>query len=440
MQAQQAHVARSRTIEERSLARRTLVQPPPHKERALWNFLTWSFFIAQVLAAEQFIGAQAKAAGSLDLSSPESSAADAVPKLDLASLEGDASTPDDVRQSFGGRLDDLSFQSLKLGQFGGTVIDLDSISVARVEDVSQSISVAGYNAEAASSSNGDIPLPDTLVDVVVPDILDVVGDTTGPLLDTVEDIVATLTDIVGGITDPLLDTVGDVVQIADDVLEPVADVVAALTDPLGDVVHDILNPVTDVVATLTDPLGDVIHDVLNPVTDVVATLTDTLDDVAHDILNPVTDVVATLTDPLGDVVYDVLNPVTGVVADLTEPLDNVAHDVLNPVAALLGTGDDPVDAAQDILASGGDLALPTVNLAGLDDLFDNGRYTDYGIELQVNGPLPDTANVTDTVADVAADTVDQTVDVVTSPLDDVSGHVAHLLDDVNSGGLLGRLL
>jgi hypothetical protein len=465
MQAQQAHVARSRTIEERSPAQRTLVQPPPHKERALWNFLTWSFFIAQVLAAEQFIGAQAKAAGSLDLSSPDASAAQAMPKSDLASLESAAGTSDDVRQSLGGSLDDLSFQSLKLGQFGGTVVDLDSISVARVEDVSQSISVAGYATDAGLAPTGDTPgdlLPAPLVDVDLPDILGVIGDTTGPLLDTVEDIVATLTGVVGGITDPLLDTVGDVVQIADDVLEPVTDVAAALTDPLndvvhdvlspvtdvvatltdplGDVVHDILNPVTDVVATLTDPLGDVVHDVLNPVTDVVATLTDPLGDVVHDILNPVTDVVATLTDPLGDVIHDVLNPVTDVVADLTEPLDNVAHDVLNPVTALLATGDDPVDTAQDILASGGDLALPIVNLAGLDDLFDNGRYTDYSIELQVNGPLPDMANVTDAVADAATDTVDHTVNVVTSPLDDVSGHVAHLLDDVNSGGLLGRLL
>src|SRR5688500_6357510 len=101
MHAQQAYLARNRKFDDRVLSKGTLAQPPPHKERALWNFLTWSFFIAQVLAAEQFIGAHAKAAGNLDLSSPNSSTAQAVPKSDLASLEGAASTPDDVRQSLG---------------------------------------------------------------------------------------------------------------------------------------------------------------------------------------------------------------------------------------------------------------------------------------------------------------------------------------------------
>jgi hypothetical protein len=375
MQAQQAHVARSRTVEERSLPQRTLVQPPPHKERALWNFLTWSFFIAQVLAAEQFVGAQAKAAENMDLRSSDPSAALAPVKPELASVDSTAGTPDDIRPSLGGSLDDLSFQSLKLGQFGGSVVDLDSVAVARVEDLSQSIFVAGYNAEAASSSNGDTLLPDTVVDVDLPDILGVIGDATGPLLDTVEDIVATLTDIVGGITDPLLDAVGSVVHAVDDVLEPVTDLVADITQPLGDVVQDALDPVTDAVAALAEPLGDVVHDVIKPVT------------------------------------------------------------------ALPGITDDLAGTTQDVLASAGALTLPVLQLAGLDDLYDNGRYTDYGIEVHAD-VTTSTAAIAGSAASAVGtvtETVDNVIDTATRPLEDAGRHLAHVLDDLGSGGL-DRLL
>ena len=89
MHAQNAYASRNRKLEDRALAQRALVQPPPHKERALWNFLTWSFFLAQVLAAEQFIGARANAADSPDLKAPEFTAALAASDLQsLAVPEG----------------------------------------------------------------------------------------------------------------------------------------------------------------------------------------------------------------------------------------------------------------------------------------------------------------------------------------------------------------
>jgi hypothetical protein len=318
----------------------------------------------------------------------------------LTSLESAASNPDDVRQSLGGSLDDMSFQSLKLGQFGGTAIDLDSISVARVDDVSQSISVAGSATDAGLAPTGDNPsdlLPAPLVDVDLPDILGVIGDVTGPLLDTVEDIVATLTGVVGGITDPLLDTVGSVVQVVDDVLEPVTDLVADITQPLGDMVEDVLHPVTEVVADLTVPLGEVVHDVLHPVTDVVA--------------------------------------------DLTDPLDEVVHDALPPVTALLGITDDLAGTTQDVLASAGELTLPILELAGLDDLYVDGRYTDYGIEVHTN-VTTSTAAIADSAASAvstATEVVDTVIDTATRPLEDTGRHLAHLLDDLGSGSL-DRLL
>jgi hypothetical protein len=168
------------------------------------------------------------------------------------------------------------------------------------------------------------PLPDTLADVVVPDVLEVIGDVTGPLLNTVEDIVATLTGIVGSITDPLLGTVGSVVG------------------SLDDVVHEVLTPVTNLVGDLTQPLGEVV-------------------------------------------------------------------------------------------ASAGQLTFPLLNLAGLDDLFNNGHYTDYNIELQASASASSTATSSDPITSVASavnDVVDHVVDTATRQLDDAGRHLAHVLDDL----------
>jgi hypothetical protein len=361
MQPQQAYVARSRKAEKRDLTQRTLVQAPPHKERALWNFLTWSFFISQVLAAEQFIGAQAKAAEGLDLKASDPTAAVAtLPLESLSVVDGTGSATEDVRSSPVGSLDDVFAPPLKLGTFDGSVIDLDSIAEARADDVAQSISVSAYGAAALSNPSSDTPGgltpdPDLVIDVVVPDVLDVIGDVTSPLLNTVEDIVATLTGIVGSITDPLLGAVGGVVHALD------------------------------------------------------------------------------------DLVPDVLAPVTSLVADLTHPLD--LDNALALPGELLGGAASPVtDTVQDVVGTAGQLVFPLLNLAGLDDLYNNGRYTEYNIELQTGASASSTATSSDPVTSAASavtDVVDHVVDTATRPLDDAGRHLAHLLDDLGSrDGLL----
>ena len=339
MQVQQAYVARSRKSEDRGLTRRTLVHAPPHKERALWNFLTWSFFIAQVLAAEQFIGAQAKAADALDLKASDPNAATAVAPLEALASDGTAAAAaDDTRSNPGvSALDDMFAQPLKLGQFDGSVIDLDAMAVERAESSSQSIVVTGYGAAGPeTSAPGDL-VPDAHIDVGT-GLLDLLDDTTGPLLNTVEDIVASLTGLVGAITDPLLGTVGNLVQ------------------SLDNVVHDVLAPVTVLVENLTQPLDDVLS------------------------------------------------------------LPGSVHDVL---------------------ASAGHLAFPVLELAGLDDLFNNGRYTDYNIALQSNGSASATASgdPDSTPSDPIADMAGKAVEAIAHPLDAAAKHVTNILDDLALRGL-----
>ena len=358
MQARQGDMVRSRRSGEGDLAQRTLVQMPPHKERALWNFLTWSFFIAQVLAAEQFLGAQAKAAEDLALQPPDPATAAVLPAESLATADATGNATEDPRSSPGTNLDDVFATPFQLGQFDGSVIDLDAIAVERAESSSQSIAVAGYGtAGAGASATGD--LPDVSVDAGS-DLLDLLDDAAGPLLNTVEDIVATLNGIVGAVTDPLLGTVGTLVHALDGA------------------VHQALAPVTDLVGDLTEPVGDILV------------------------------LPAKLLD-----------------------------DAASPVATVLDLTGDLAASTHDVLASAGQLAFPALKLAALDDLFTNGRYTDYNIELQASAPASATTSGDPSSAspNPVFDVVDKVADAVTHPLDDAGKHVSHSLDDLALRGL-----
>jgi hypothetical protein len=144
---------------------------------------------------------------------------------------------------------------------------------------------------------------------------------------------------------------------------------------------------------------------------------------------------------LGDVVQNVVNPVMDVISHLTEPLGGVVDNAITPVTALLGITDDLAGTTQDVLASAGALTLPVLQLAGLDDLYDNGRYTDYGIEVHTD-VTTSTATIADSAASVvstATEVVDTVIDTATRPLDDTGRHLAHLLDDLGPGSL-DRLL
>jgi hypothetical protein len=359
MQARQGdRMVRSHKPGESDLSQRTLVQMPPHKERALWNFLTWSFFIAQVLAAEQFLGAQAKAAEDLTLHPPDPAAAAALSAGLLAAADATGNATEDPRSSPGTSLDDVFASPLELGQFDGSVIDLDRLSAERTDGSTQSISVAGYAAAgAAATATGD-PGQDAVE--VGPDLLDLFEDAAGPLLQTVEDVVATLDGILGAITDPLLGTAGNLVHA------------------LGGTVHDALAPVTALVDDLTQPVNDIL-----------ALPSKLLDDTDF------------------------------------------------PIAPLLGATVDLAASAHDVLASAGHLAFPALKLTALDDLFTDGRYTEYNIELQAGATASaaPSGSPSSASSDPVADVVDKVADVVTHPLDDLGKHVSHILDDLALRGL-----
>jgi hypothetical protein len=381
MHTAQGNAARSRTPDTED-SRRPLAHVPPHKERALWNFLTWSFFLAQILAADQLVNGQANAAGDLDL--PASDAAAEAAALRLDGLMPDADTgnavPDDVGASrSAGQADDGVAVSMQAGRADGPGIILDAIPEAQSQGSAEVEIVSGGHVPSASAQ---IPAEDatpSIANDIHGGLLDVVNDTVDPLLDTVENLGEVLDDIVGGIVAPLIGTLGDTVESA--------------VDPL-------LNTVEVVVSSLDESLGAVTAPLLGTLGDAVP------------------DVVAAITGGLDDVVENPIQPLEGAV--------ELAMKGLAALAPAAAASLEATDAIGDVLASAGELTFPIVETVGLDDLFIGSRYTDYNLALQAKLPL---APATES-SDAAVSSSNPPVDVLAA-LSDVGD--TELLDNVKDG-------
>ena len=330
MHTAQGHAARSRRPLDTEGMQRAIGQVSPHKERALWNFLTWSFFIAQILAADQLVGGKAQAAGDLDLPTSDANAETVAPlshSVMLAEGAGGAGPEEAVAVRSAGLPDDGAAALMKYGQFDGSAIGLEAAAAVQSEDAMQVEVISGSHVLAAVEQvPADYATP-SIANDIHGDLLDVVDNTVDPLLDTVEDIVDALGDIVGDITDPLPGALDDIVESA--------------VDPL-------LNTIESVVGSLDDILGGVTEPLLGPLGDGVANTVDSL-----------------------------VSTVETIVGSLDDTLETA-------VQATQGA----TQAIQDVLASSGELAFPVLEIAGLDELYTDGRYTDYNLALQAKLPLP----------------------------------------------------
>ena len=349
MRTAQGHAARGRRSLDTEGMQRAIGQVPPHKERALWNFLTWSFFIAQMLAADQLVGGKAQAAGDLDLPTSDAHVETVAPLSDsvmLAEAAGGTDPEEAVAVRSAGLPDAGAAALMKYGQFDGSAIGLEAAAAVQSEDVMQVGVISGSHVLAASEQvTADYVVPDIANDIHG-GLLDVVDDTVDPLLDTVEDIVDALGDIVGDITDPLLGALDDIVE--------------STVGPLLSTVESVVGSLDDTLDAVTDPL--------------LATLGDVVPDAVADIGRNLHDVVESLSQPL-DAALD-LPP-------------KVLEALVPPVATAVQVTQGATQAIQDVLASSGELAFPVLEIAGLDELYTDGRYTDYNLALQAKLPLPD---------------------------------------------------
>jgi hypothetical protein len=384
------------------------------REKGLWSFLTWSFFLSQVATLEQASAAEAPAGGAGDEAGSAvnpgagQAARNAFLPVEPAMLaEMQAAAPQATTQSV---VQDATAPAAFLasvpGEPAGAIAPdpTEESSGARqtsaapnAEAVTQSLIAVGPDSPSMEGAPGAIHLPTTSPADAGP------GPVLGPVLGSVGDVVGDVVQVVDTVLEQVIapvlggvgDVLGDVVQALDPVLEQVvAPVLGGVGDVLGDVVQ-VLDPVLEqVVAPVLGGVGDVLGDVvqvLDPLVEqVVAPVLGSVGNVLGDVvqvLDPVVEqVVAPVLGGVGDVLGDVVQALDPVVEQVAAPV----ADVLSaPLASLLGLGaggGSPILVAS-VVASSTSIdfeAGPAAASLPLDDLFSGGRYSDYNLTLQAD--------------------------------------------------------
>ena len=364
------------------------------REKGLWSFLTWSFFLSQVVGAEQASAAATRPSGSADDTTSTSDAAvsqaatNAVRPLTAETQEAaaDASVQNLAQAAAPSVFLAAAPAELTLPE----VRSIDESSTVRLTSAAPE-SLVG-NQPAANSAPAVIPHPELGSDAPG------VGDLSLPTIE--------IPPVVGQVIAPVMDLVGEVVDDIGDVLDSVVDqVVAPVISIVGDVIQ-VLDPVVDhMVAPVIGIVGDVVGDVVQ-----------VLDPVVEQVIAPV---------------VQALDPVVAPVAEVLEPLlAPVANIVGGPLASLLGLGPGggtPIIMTPVVAASSSSMDFEGAPAAGslpLDDLFSGGGYTDYNLALR--GDVPAGANsapgaILHDVADAAGDILG----AVTGSTSSDGGHGGH---------------
>ena len=355
------------------------------REKGLWSFLTWSFFLSQVATMEQASAAAAQAGGAGDevgsIGDPAAGQAarnaflpiepamlaeiqEAAPQATTQGVAQEATAPAAVLAGAPGETAGVTAQYPPEDSSAAR----QTSAAPSPEAAAQSLIAAGPDLDGgAPGASGEVHVPSTgPADV---------GPVIGPVLGSVGDVV------------------GDVVQVVDTVLEQViAPVLGSVGDVLGDVVHA-LDPVLEqvvapVLGIAGDVLGDVVH-MLDPVLEqvvapVLGTAGDVLGDVVH-VLDPLVEqVVAPVLGIAGDVVGDVVHALDPVIEQVAAPVADVLSGPLGSLLGLDSDGGSPIILAS-VVASSGSIdfeAGPAAGSLALDDLFSGGGYSDYNLTLQ----------------------------------------------------------
>ena len=365
----------------------------PQRERGLWSFLTWSFFLAQLAAGSAFASGAAQAGAATDLNAPDGSSGSGAAGTQLLS-------PPDLRALDISEADATGAPSAagpaegngvlnEIGAGGAEApVELagDNTSVPQFENALGSAAVDSPLPLAATEDDGsaatgdlsgiEIALPD--VTGVLPPVLETVGDLVeglGPTLDgLLVPVVETIEDL-AGVLGPTLDVaLSPVATLVDDVvggLEPTLDQLIAPVASLTADVGELLDPVGAIggeLMQLADPIIDIVEPILTPVVQIA--------DAAEPILDPVLEV--------GSPVVDLIEPA---ISPLLAPLAPVAQPVLDLLPASLG-GDGLLggffagNAPADAVASPGELQFAAAAEANGFELIEAGAYTEFGISLQ----------------------------------------------------------
>jgi hypothetical protein len=401
-----------------TLARKQgMAHPTPQRERGLWSFLTWSFFLSQIAAGSAFIGNAAKAAEAFDGSNRDSNnsgsetAAKALPGADAQALSFEDASSNDAHGATAAQ----GHANLATGPYAADVIAATESVIAPQSGEMDDFAASGITA-AAGDSEASIPPTAPLIDMdTTPG--PVVGDVLTPVLETVGDVADSLGDLLGDSLAPVVETVEDLVGV----LTPVVDQVFAPVEAITETVADVLNPIVDQVLSPVLAVADGVLDAAAPLIDAVAAPVDALlaiadpmlDTLVDPLIAPAGDIVDALT-PVLEPVLDAAAPLVDAVQPVLEPVVDALSPVLTPVVGMLddhlplnigGTGllDSLLGNSEsvDAIASPGQIEFPAINLPVVNEIFQGGTYTEYGVALQDTSPLGEPDNAIELVGNVA---------------------------------------
>jgi hypothetical protein len=445
------------------------------RQRGRWNFLTWSFFLAEVAAGVQFFGTGAKAAQADDAAARSKAHFEATgathdgaldnPGTGVAAADdggGGAAAPQTVAHSAQTGLELLSLQhgeeiGAPLSNNDGGFTDASSSGSGTSGAGSSQADSGGSSATPDYPPCGILPPisngPPLLPPIsppfgVVPPISDgphsgvfppisdspptgvlppiSVGETVSHLLDTTLDQLTGLhlIETVGGL---LGDTVGDTLGQLTGLVGNAGDLTAVVDGLLGSSLTVALSATDFIIPQAAEVVASSLGTLAATATDLGL-----LGDIGHlSADGTVSQIVYTTSSQLVEDAGNILNALPG---DLTDALNtsDMAPPVLNIVSDVPEMA--PLAHDQDV-PSGGTISFPdltSVNVLQVDDLFAGGRYTDYGLAVQ-SDVNPSPTAIADTLSgDTDNSTLNSAID---SPTDGHESALSPGEQDVNASSV-----
>lgn len=399
-----------------SALKRDLALHAHQRERGLWSFLTWSFFLAQVAAGSAFFGQPARAASDTDAgpnhdpSAASGATSKALGAIDDRPLSVEEAASEDARSSTPTQSGSNATNGVKASTAEATDASAEAALAARVE-----FGDAGATSVAALPPGDGCETPTTVcppgsevTDPVVP-----IVDILPPILGTVEDLIESLGPALDDILVPVVGTVDLLATALNPTVETLLSPVAQLTSDIGDFAAPLVD---QTIAPLVDGVFKIAAPVVEPGADLAGSLLALADPLLDNVVDPLAAPVAKALDAAEPLLEPVLNaaaPLVEMVEPALQPVFEPLAPVLEPVAKLashlpldigngglldgiLGTGGN-----SDAVASAGEMHFPAGSGPAGNDLYHQGTYTEYGVALQTEPTSGDASSLIDTIGDVA---------------------------------------
>jgi hypothetical protein len=352
------------------------------KRTGSFSFLTWPFFLAPLIASDEFLGATFKSAAAEEhdakatqVGAAPQSANDDLPASDPSKVSAESDTASGFDAS-------SEVHAAKLNQTGFPAQsdeDAPKLSAAHNEAVAAASGegggggggdVSSVNSLSAAShfGSGQLEGGSTVEALQSNGLADLFSPSGGsaPLLGTVGSL---SNDVVGGIA-PVEVAVPPVLMTVTNTVSAQINEVAGAIVPVEAAVQPVLTTVNDTVATVTHDVAGAIVPVEAAVQPVFTTVTDTMGTLTHDVAGAIVPVEAAMqpalttvndtVDTLTKDVLDTIAPVEAVVQPaLTTATNTPAHDASYPAdtgnvaADALASAAPVVDSTEPVFASAG---------------------------------------------------------------------------------------